>query len=103
MNRRDFTLLLGASIAQLAIPKQSQAIHILANTEMKRLNEIRAFWSTNFNLTPEKFIAQNNITEKNFNSANKLALKNEDILKFKGMYFSHCELALLASLAPITV
>jgi hypothetical protein len=102
VNRREFTLLLGASAAQIALPTKSTSAVTMLSNENVQLNEIRKFWFNNFIENPESYIANKRLNKDSFDTLNKDELDNERVLEFQGVYFSYCELAILASLAPIT-
>ncbi len=103
MNRREFTLFIGASLSQIALPALSVKGDKLLADRNVRLTQIRKFWFQNMTQKPEDYLNSKHINQKNFHEINQNELKNEQILNFEGVYFSNCELAILASLAPISV
>jgi hypothetical protein len=102
VNRRDFTLLLGSSLTQIALStKSAKASEVLTGSNSK-LNIIRTFWFQNMIQKPEDYIFNKNVNQKTVRKIIQKEIENKQILEFDGVYFSYCELALLASLAPIS-
>jgi hypothetical protein len=96
-------MVLGASFANISLFSEEAKGTQCASQENPKLNKVRAFWFENFYTDPEDYLVSNKISEQSFKKINKKELENGKILKFQGVYFSYCELALIASLAPISV
>lgn len=103
MNRRDFTFLLGASFVKMALPKKQDNTNELGTVEHHQLSKAREFWLKNTGEKPEVYLMNQKINQNNFKTINQNELKNGKLLEFQGVYFSYCELALIASLASISV